>query len=77
MKIRVTMKSPDALSDAISNAVERKRLIAENDGLEEYFDGADVRDDMYDVCSAWFQCGEYLTVDIDTETGEAVVVPAN
>lgn len=74
MKIRVTMKSPDALSDAISNGVERLRLIAENEGDED-FDERDARDDLYDACSHVFQYGEYLTVEIDTETGEAVVIP--
>ena len=75
MKIRVTMKSPDALSDAIGDAVERMRYIAGNSNDED-FDSRDARDELYDECSKWFTYGEYLTVEIDTETGEAVVIPA-
>ena len=48
MKIRVTMKSPDALTDAIGDAVERMRYIADNSN-EEDFDPRDARDELYDI----------------------------
>lgn len=69
MKIRVTMKSPDALSDAISDC------ISNNFADLDKFEKADKRDELYSACSHVFQYGEYLTVEIDTETGDAVVIP--
>ena len=74
MKVRVTMKSPDALSDAIYDAVERKRMIAVNDGTTDDFDAEYEREELYEELSKWFKYGEYLTVEIDTDTGVAEVV---
>jgi len=65
MKIHVTMKNPDALTDAVKEAVEGIGL----DGATE----EDVKESRKEhiesalsVCGRWFYHGEYLTVEIDT-----------
>lgn len=74
MKFRVTMKDPDTLYDAVTDAVadDVKKL-----GLSE--DEAEVieekrRDAVNDLASKWFEYGEYLTVEIDTDAKTCVVV---
>lgn len=75
MKFRVTMKCPDALDDAIRDAVGAVGF----DGLSE--DEAElVRESRSEaarkLCSRWFEYGEYLTVEVDTEAGTCVVMEA-
>jgi len=76
MKFKVTMKDPDTLGDAIDQAVraELKKI----EGLDEedrdaLFDHR--RDAMSDITSKWFEYGEYLTVEIDTDAKTAIVIP--
>ncbi len=69
MKIRVTMKDQDSLIDAIDDAVK-----AELDAIKELNeDDREAlrrrrRDMAARVAFKWFKWGEYLTVEIDTET---------
>ncbi len=75
MKFRVTMKDPDTLSDAISDAVtdELKKI----EGLD-----ADDREALFEerhnavreVASKWFEYGEYVTIEIDTDDNTATVI---
>lgn len=72
MKFFVTMKDPDTLSDAIE------------DKLSESLEGFDeeeahalkmIRSDRaHEVASLWFEYGEYLTIEIDTDNKTARVV---
>jgi hypothetical protein len=57
MKIRITLKDPDGIDDAKTDAEERC--------------GKEV--DL----SRWVLYGDYITVEIDTKTGETRVVPIN
>jgi hypothetical protein len=75
MKFRVTLKTPDALIDAISAAI--------NDAVENVEDveeRAELKcqqeEQISRLCSKWFSYGEYLTVEINTETKTCVVVEA-
>jgi hypothetical protein len=77
MRFRVTLKSPDSLTDAVNDAVNES--VADVEGLDE----EEIRDlkrerreDLYVAASKWFQYREYLTVEIDTEAGTAVVCPS-
>ncbi len=68
------MKDPDTLDDAIADAIhadtESIGDADERDAVKE------VRGDkMRALCRKWFEYGEYLTVEIDTEAGTCVVVP--
>lgn len=75
MKFTVTMKDPDSLADAIREAVEQ--------GVETMNLPEDEREALVDlrcdkagkVCGRWFEYGEYLLVEIDTEAGTATVMP--
>lgn len=77
MKFKVTMKDPDSVGDAISDAVTVD--LNKIEGLDR-----DDRDALFDtrqaaaqkVASKWFRYGEYLTVEIDTDAGTATVLPA-
>ena len=76
MKFRVTMKDPDTLCDAITDAVESS--VAQMPDLDQEEREAvreKRRDTVSDVCGAWFRYGEYLTVEIDTDAKTCVVVP--
>lgn len=78
MKFRVTMKDPDTLHDAVRDAV--------NAQAKEYAGLMDLDDDeraqlvdsrcekVRSMCCRWFEYGEYLTVEIDTEAKTCVVV---
>ena len=73
MKIYVDMKAPDTMHDAVQEAVEEevKRL-----GLPADEAQALVEMRTEEECAKmaqWFEYGEYLGVDFDTETMTAVV----
>lgn len=73
MKIRVTMKDPDSLYDGTCDAVESLKI----DGLSE--EELEVvkekrKEHISELASKWFEFGEYLTVEIDTELKTCVVV---
>lgn len=77
MKFRVTMKDPDTLHDSIVEAVEAelKTIAGLDDGDREALTGKR-QVAAADVCGRWFKYSEYLTVEIDTDAGTAVVCPA-
>lgn len=76
MKIRVTMKDPDCLDNAVREAAK-----AEVDAITGIFEGE--RELLIEerveaarkACCLWFKHGEYLTVELDTESKTAFVVP--
>lgn len=77
MKIKVQMKDPDTLHDAITDAVNEHLTL---EGLTD----PEERDALLEVRYArvaaqaekWFKYGEYLTVEIDTDANTCVVCPA-
>lgn len=81
MKIKVIMKTPDALGDAIWNAVMEKICDPENiedadlAELEEENSSevSDLSEECRKICEKWFEFGEYLTVEIDTDEKTATV----
>jgi hypothetical protein len=74
MKIRIQMKDPDTLHDAIADAVHADtESISDED---ERIAVKEVRTDKANkVARKWFRYGEYLTVELDTEDGSCIVVP--
>lgn len=76
MKFRVHMKDPDTLHDAVKEAADASAAAVDGLGESERAYLAKSRaDDALRVCRRWFEFGEYLTVEIDTDAGTAVVVP--
>lgn len=75
MKFKITIKNPDAYSNALNKAAEE--IVANNGTLDD--DIPDAIDREYEkldeLCSKWFLYDEYLTVEIDTEAKTATVVP--
>lgn len=75
MKIKITMKDPDTMPDAVEEAV---RAEVEAMGLPE--DEADSLIEMRaekarEKLSKWFEYSEYLSVEFDTEAMTATVLP--
>lgn len=77
MIFRVYMKDPDVLQDGIEEAVDEQLKAS---GLAEDEQEA-IREIRYekaqDVASTWFEYGEYLTVEIDTDKETIRVVPVS
>jgi hypothetical protein len=74
MKIRMGFKTPDAMDDAIKEAVD-----AEMEKLKPDQQDVDADDLAYEAkltCSRWVKWGEYITVEVDTDKGTCEVVPA-
>ena len=59
MKVKVTFKSPDALDYGIQDLGK-----IDNETKRE----------ILDVAREWIDCGEYCTIEIDTETRTAKVL---
>lgn len=76
MIFKVTMKDPDVLYDAITEEVNNQLLVS---GLS-FKEQEAIRDlrieKAQEVASKWFEYGEYLTVEIDTEKETIRVVPS-
>lgn len=76
MKFRVQMKDPDTLHDAMREAVEEdvKKIPGLTEEEQEAVQGKRL-ETISDLCARWFEYGEYLQVEIDTEAATCVVVP--
>lgn len=77
MKVKVFIKDTDVLQDAVSEAVDEE---LKNSGLAEDEQEA-VRElrieKALDVANTWWEYGEYITVEFDTEARTARVVPVD
>lgn len=76
MKIKVTMKDPDAMHDAVREAVERdvKAMDLPEDEKETLIEARTEKEQA--KMAKWFKYGEYLSVELDTETMTATVLDA-
>jgi hypothetical protein len=74
MLVTVVMKHPDAVQDAILDAVEQTR--PEDISDEEWGEMQTTRRDAVSrILEKWVEYGEYITVEFDTEAKTATVVP--
>ena len=77
MKLKVFIKDTDVLQDAVEEAVDEE---LKNSGLAEDEQEA-VRElrveKALDVAGEWWEYGEYITVEFDTEARTARVVPVD
>lgn len=77
MKFSVCMKDPDTLHDAVEEAVKAE-VSAAFPALDADEQAALCKtrcESVRKVCSRWFEYGEYLEVEIDTEAKTCTVVP--
>jgi hypothetical protein len=76
MKIKVTMKDPDTMYDAVQDAVKEEVEML-NLPKDEYDALIELRADKErEKLSKWFRYSEYLSVEFDTETMTATVLSA-
>ena len=73
MKFRATMKDSDALHEAIGEAALATDLPLDEDEREAVLSVREKK--LADACRRWFEYGECLTVEVDTDAGTCVVVP--
>lgn len=74
MIIRIVMKSPDAVSYAVEAAVHEEL----QSSVGKPVDADEIRETISSTLSSierWVKYGEYVTIEIDTDQGTAVVVP--
>jgi hypothetical protein len=75
MKFKVYMKDPDSLYEAITEALNEELKDMPEDEASAL---REVRHEKASsVAGKWFEYGEYLTVEIDTEAGTCTVCEAN
>lgn len=78
MKIKVVMKDPDTMPDAVREAVEKdvnELRIRENLPMDEAEGLIESRTEkMQTLLGRWFQYSEYLAVEFDTEAMTATVL---
>lgn len=73
MIFKVTMKDPDVLYDAICDGLDEELKDMDEDEAEAV---RDIRHEkLQELASKWFEYGEYLTVEIDTDQATIRVVP--
>lgn len=79
MRIRVVLKDPDSMPDAVADAV--KADLRDTDGISDREREllADERGEEIsgEIAARWMKWGEYLIVEFDTETWTATVRPAS
>lgn len=76
MKFEVTMKDPDGVYDCIQDAA--KEWAGQVTGVDEEERESLVEskhEKLQKICKKWFEYGEYLTVEIDTEAESITVKP--
>ncbi len=77
MKITVTFKNPDGISDATKEAV-REAVAAIEDlspGYERELLEESREEDANEALSKWVEYGEYVRIEFDTVAGTATVLP--
>lgn len=76
MKFVVSMKDPDVLHDSIREAVglalEESCLDLDDDEREQLIETRSAK--VGALCVRWFECGEYLRVEIDTDAKTCTVI---
>lgn len=78
MKIRVTFKDPDGPADCINEAVMdsvKEQGITDDDEFEAIVEAR--LEKVKKVTGKFFQYGEYVQIEVDTEAGTAIVLPAS
>lgn len=72
MKFQITLKDPDGIYDAVKAAVESNKPAnlgeLENTWIDLKMDG------LFTTLNRWFEYGEYVTIEIDTDLMTATVL---
>lgn len=70
-KLRITLKDPDGVHDAIEDFISKTRPDRLSD--DEWYDIKDIRREGLNL-KPWVEYQEYVTIEIDLEAKTAVVV---
>lgn len=77
MKLKITLKDPDGVYDSIMEAAEDSTSDAQGlDDTELEKLVATRSEKLGEQCKPWIKHGEYVTIEIDTEAGTAIVCKA-
>lgn len=78
MKIRIVLKDPDGVGDALQDAVtaELKKIEGISDDERELLRDSR-QEQISDATSKFIEYGEYLGIEIDTDEGTARVLLAS
>ena len=75
MKFTVTFKDPDTLGDAIRDAVIKDVATMGLLSTDEADAVTDLRiEKVGAACERWFTYGEYVSIEVDTDAGTAIVL---
>ncbi len=75
MKIKITLKDTDTLRDAITESVETEVETLKLDDEEAEVVKEKRVEKYMNIAEDWFEYGEYVTLELDTEAKTMVVVP--
>ena len=74
MKFKITLKDPDGVYEAFRDAADSSTRDIEGLNDLELLALAETRlKKLEERCKQWIQHGEYVTIEIDTDAGTAVV----
>ena len=77
MKLKITLKDPDGVWDGIQTAAQESLKQVTGFSEKEMEQIAEIRRGrLVSACSQWIDCGEYVTIEIDTDAKTATVCPA-
>jgi hypothetical protein len=79
MKIRVTLKDPDTMPDAVCDAVHanvKTSVLGVSEHERKSIASDRICEIQSEITQRWMRYSEYLTVEFDTDTWEATVLPA-
>lgn len=77
MILKLTLKSPDAISEFFEESVEQFRPSDMNDEDWEQYNREDAKLKLIQSLQKWIKWQEYVYIEFDTEKGTATVLPAN
>ncbi len=79
MKIRMALKDPDTMPDAVEEAVQAdtKRIEGLSEAERVGVSRSRTAAIEMEISDRWMRYGEYLLVEFDTETWTATVLPAS
>jgi len=73
MKVEILFKDPDALIDCVDDRLKDWKV--EGISEEEMESLKEIRRaEILKLCHKWFEYGEYLKVEVDTDKGTCVVL---
>lgn len=75
MKLTIQLKDPDGVYDSIEDAIKQSVAALELSEEEREAVAESRRVIVSEVCATWIEFGEYVSIEIDTETKTAAVLP--